>query len=493
MKGWFGFLIGSVLILAFMCWYCQYMMDGDNAYHLGHAALYWEKGPLFRPFPWVTYSVISQHNSDLWWGFHVLLSPLTLIPDKVARLAAGPGAMMFLYLIFSAWGLSRFKLNPWLAWAMLLGSIGFVTRMHTIRPQVLSASLLVLLFAGLVTEAPFLALLASVLIGLLHPTLSYMVILVGVGTALSRRFTKGKFEAWIELSCVVLALAAAIVRPGIGDGLALLKVQLVDLMTIRRTGEIPNFGGELQAANTTYFIKAMLAPVLMLVAALFFALRAKREKGALPLLAGLLVSLGAFAISMFITRRGVDQFVPFTILSALLLIRQTGGVNFMAGLLFAGNALFSFGGWVWQHHQRPGKKNAEVLRGASEWLQKNTPKGEIVGQAVWSDFGPLFYWNNHNRYFGGMDPIFQYKFSTRTYWEMTTVAPMRIPGQVGPANPKSLADEKPISEVWPTELKTRWIVAAKTWNRAVHDALNEDPKIKIRYEDINAVVYEILP
>ena len=493
MKGFAGFFLTTIAIIGFLCWYCQFNYDLDNFYHLGHAKLYWQKGPTFRPFPWATYSVISQHNSDMWWGFHLLLTPLWVVRDPVWVLGLAPVFLLTLHVLIARWALVRLQISQWYALAVLFGSVSFLTRMDTVRPQTLSSVLLLLIFSGLVTNGPWIAIFGSAVLGFVHPTLSYMVILVALATALTRRMMKHEWNAWVELSCVLVALSVAILRPGIPDGLALLKVQLIDLMLAKKAGAIHNFGSELAPVNPSYFVRAMLGPTLMLGAALFFALRAKREKDGHALASGLLIALGAIGIAMLITRRGVDQYVPFVITSALLLIRQTGGLNHFAAAIFIGNSVVSVGGFIWQHHLRPHKLNATDFKGANEWLIANTKKGEIVGQSIWSDFGPIFFWNQHNRFFGGMDPIFQYTFSKEKYWAMSLGAPLRIPGETGTSNPKELKDEKPISEVFPKVFDTRWLIAHKLTYRAVRDALKEDPKVKLRYEDDYAMVFEFLP
>jgi len=493
MKPFVRFLFATLAIVGFLCWYSQFNYDLDNFYHLGHARLYWEKGPSFRPFPWATYSVISQHNSDMWWGFHLLLTPLWILKDPMWVLGLAPVFLLTLHALIARWALVRLKIPQWYALAILFGSVAFLTRMETVRPQALSSVLLLLIFSGLVTNGPWIAVLGSAVLGFIHPTLSYMVILIGLCTALTRRMLDKEWNAWIEVSCVTVALTVAVLRPGIPDGLALLKVQLIDLMVAKKAGEIHNFGAELAPMGSSYFVRSMLGPTLVFTAALFFALRETLDKKYHALAASTLISLGAIGVSMLITRRGVDQYVPFVITSALLLIRQTGGLNFLAGLVFTGNSICSVGGFIWQHHLRPHKLNATDFRGADEWLINNTKKGEIVGQGVWSDFGPLFFWNRHNRFFGGMDPIFQYTFSREKYWAMSLGAPLRIPGQTGTRNPKEMQEESPVSEVYPKLFNTRWLVLHRYTNRALQDALKEDPKAKVRYEDEYAIVFEFLP
>ena len=92
-----------------------------------------------------------------------------------------------------------------------------------------------------------------------------------------------------------------------------------------------------------------------------------------------------------------------------------------------------------------------------------------------------------------MDPIFQYTFSKEKYWAMSLGAPLRIPGQTGNSDPKDMKEEAPISEVFPKLFNTHWLVSHKFTHRAVQDALKEDPKVKVRYEDEYTTVFEFLP
>jgi hypothetical protein len=56
-----------------------------------------------------------------------------------------------------------------------------------------------------------------------------------------------------------------------------------------------------------------------------------------------------------------------------------------------------------------------------------------------------------------------------------------------------MKEEAPISEVFPKLFNTRWLVSHKFTHRAVQDALKEDPKVKVRYEDEYTTVFEFLP
>lgn len=495
MKAFFSYLGVALILVTLTCWYSQYVYDGDNFYHLGHASVYWEHGPFFRPFPWVTYSVISQHNSDLWWGFHILLSPLTMLKDKVLILAAGPGYLMLLNLIISRVAVMKLGMNHWYGLALLPASLGYFTRMDTVRPQVLSAALLVLIFAAIVSETPWLAILTSVLIGFLHPTLSYMIIMVGGFTFLQRGLYKKQWNLWLELSCLVVALSVSCIRPGIPDGLQLLKIQLLDLMQVRRAGEVRNFGVELEKVNLTYFLRAYLSPLIVLAIAGVSYLRFRdKEKSTANIWAAFCIVAAALILSVLITRRGIDQFAPFTILTALCVFQTCKDVRKFAAIVIGIHGLYVVMMMGLQAAQRDHPKNATDYKAATEWLIAHTEPGEIVGQGVWSDFGPLFYWDKHNRFFGGMDPIFQYRYNPETYWLQTLNAAGRDLGSTSRYNPlKAFDKEEPIPIIWPRELKTRWLFCGHGWNEEVQKILKENKHTKLRYEDKNARIYEFVP
>src|SRR5438128_12559884 len=60
--------------------------DPDSLYHIQHAALYRTHGILMTGFPWLPFSVVDRYASDIWYGFHLLLLPCTLIDDPVLEI-----------------------------------------------------------------------------------------------------------------------------------------------------------------------------------------------------------------------------------------------------------------------------------------------------------------------------------------------------------------------------------------------------------------------
>lgn len=55
------------------------------------------------------------------------------------------------------------------------------------------------------------------------------------------------------------------------------------------------------------------------------------------------------------------------------------------------------------------------LSGPANWLKDNTSKDSIVFNAGWDDWPFLFYFNDHNNYLVGLDPIFMYEYDADKY------------------------------------------------------------------------------
>jgi hypothetical protein len=55
------------------------------------------------------------------------------------------------------------------------------------------------------------------------------------------------------------------------------------------------------------------------------------------------------------------------------------------------------------------------LSGPANWLKENTSRGSIIFNAGWDDWPFLFYFNDHNYYLVGLDPIFMYAYDADKY------------------------------------------------------------------------------
>lgn len=461
------------------------IVDPDCLYHAGHARVYWENGPFFRDFPWASASVISRERSDLWWGLHILVSPIGMIPDPVLAMRVGIAELVALHLLILGLAYRRLDLSPWWALISLTASAGALSRLITLRPQTLSAALLPLLFAELWRRSTWTACAVGAALGLFHPTLGYLILPITVATAVTAGRKKSKLP---EVAALASALLFAFVRPGPDGGAHLLKVQTIDLFAVRKLGVILNFGNELTKADRGYFLYGALVPTILLGLALLFV-RKPTFKSPAPVVYGLCaIFLGIF---FFVTKRGVDTYVPFAVLAFALVAgswKQFPKITPFLALIACGFAVNTY--------TRDKLKVTPITRrfeGAAKWLAANSRPDEVVYHTVWSHFADLFFWNRQNRYLGGMDPMFQWAVSPENYWLTTPIHPKRYAGMIGPVDPAvSQKQERRIFEIVPKVFGARFIMAGKGERQFVDALKGDTAHYALRYQGGDGYVFEII-
>ena len=454
--------------------------------------MYWQHGPFYRDFPWAAFSIISRERADLWWGLHVLLSPTGAISDPVLGMRVGIAALVALHLLVLGLAYRRLDLSPWWAFATLLASAGLMSRMATLRPQTLSSALLPLLFAELWRRSLWSSVAVGALLGIFHPTLGYILVPIALVTALTAGRGKSKAP---EIGAIAAAVLFAFVRPGVVGGAALLKVQTIDLFAVRRLNVIVNFGNELAAGNPftpagrSYFLFACAVPLgLMLVGLLF--VRRDTLKG--PAASAFVLSAMFLGVFVLVTKRGVDQFAPFAVLTFALIVGSWKKPPKLGCALVL--AACGFSGYTYVRDKlKDVRPITHRFEGAAKWLAKNTREGAVVYHPVWSHFADLFFWNRHDRYLGGMDPMFQWAVSPENYWMTTPIHPKRYAGKIGPEDPaKSQAKEVPLYVGVPRDFDCRWIMCGYG-DKQFLNALRADPAhYAPRYDDGSGYVFEIV-
>ncbi|WP_160316932.1 hypothetical protein, partial [Ardenticatena maritima] len=75
---------------------------------------------------------------------------------------------------------------------------------------------------------------------------------------------------------------------------------------------------------------------------------------------------------------------------------------------------------------------SERYQAAATWLAKNTPPQSRVFQTDWDDFPRLFFYNHHNTYLVGLDPVFLERANPGLYkvWVDITEGRNETPGLV---------------------------------------------------------------
>lgn len=486
------FLLGSAIIAALMGFWIKGALDPDSFYHVGHGLLYQERGVLSTRFPWASASVLSIYHADLWWGFHCLLAPLGLVKDPIIRLQLGGACVVFLHLVILGYAYMRMKLNPWWAVASLTASGGELLRTQAIRPQGLSSALLVLAFVAMYQSAWPLCIGVGLLVGMIHPTSAFMLLPVAACSFASKMINERGRKGYPELVTLLTALLGALLRPGAGDGLQLLKIQLIDLTIVRREGILADFGQELNPATLNYMLNNIAGVLALVGVGIYFWTKKQKEVDGHIWGSLAIVAMGCVLMA-FVTLRGMDITIPFATFALASAMANYGSfpVPLMLGILVnSGCATGNYVRSIVSYNRAIGTE----VQGVATYLMQNADREEIVFHPSWSQFGELFYWNRRQYYLGGMDPIFQYRKNPKSYWKLTAYASGRKPGFTGPTNPKAEGpDEEPLWKVVPRDFESRWIVlSVQKSTRKLDEALKKDPSHYIeRYRDKHSALYEI--
>jgi len=421
----------------------------DALYHLGHARHY-ATSPLSGSFPWLPYSIIGSHGADIWYGYHLLLAPLTLIKDTTLLIdTAGVLTLVALLVLFYlAMGQSRLAL-PFL-WPFLL-LVPFVWRLAQVRPNAISIGLAVLLLPLLARGNTRGVLLVCAALSFFHLTFFWLAILMGlvvlaVQLVASRRVSQLKWQ--VPVAGLSGLLLGWLLRPHPMGAARVLHAQLFQLLQEKGKGLL-SFGrelapmqlAELQRDYGLFLYLWLGAVAIFLLMLLSRRIRLRTENHVL-LWSPLVLSTLFFGMIFLLSGRTLDLWAPFAVyfiaavftffvwpgLSRREMVaawkggpraRVAPAARIAAATLLAGLFLAMVPAARASYLKKLGYGvSPDRLQTEAEWLRENTEPGEIVFHVNWGIFPELFYWNTENRYTGGMDPIFQFAYDPELYWKV---------------------------------------------------------------------------
>lgn len=493
--------------------------DPDGLYHFAHARAYVAQGPLHAGFEWHSVGSIAQYGSDLWYGFHLLLIPFTFLPDPVMGVKIATSACLGFYLIAFYFALRRLQAPwPWL-WPLLTIAAGpmHVGRELTLRPYLLSVGFCALLFAAIAAkpwppeeedekpkfdwELP----LYCFLIPFIHASFFWLPLVVAI-VAGAKRWYGMRLKALAPLgTALVASVIGLLARPAPMGGLKLLWIQLGELSKVV-AAKIPlHFGSEvtplgMQDISDTYMI--LVGVWLLLVIAAAWAIGTKRAKVGSAWASALVLTLGFLFISVRQSFRGVDLWVPFTVvsiaLSAGVLASAFGdaapGKGPSRGAIAAGLVVGAWTLWA----VPSGLKmlgamglNPYRLDKVGIWLREHATEGEVVYHTHWSDFPELFFWDSRNHYITGMDPIFLYAADPGLYWKYHRIEDDVATLQTSAEPPPSTGGMEDIATVLRRDFHASLIVVLPSDTPQLAANLAKDSRFQEVYRDDNTVVYRI--
>ncbi|MEY4744385.1 MAG: hypothetical protein RL272_330 [Candidatus Parcubacteria bacterium] len=480
--------IGVFLLVSAVYGYIQQgqtFMDPDSFYHVKMALLIRDAG-LVKDFVWLPFTTLAKAYTDHHLLYHLLLIPFLtafgpMAGAKVAAAVFGAFAMTAFYAVLRACG-SRWPF----AFTMLLAtSSAFMFRMNLAKTSSLSIALLMLALLAIKKGRPLALFVISWTYVLLYGGWPIMggVIAVFLGTraVIDRLLDKHPVHSWaapwfwrrlfrgsraavadfFATSEVRHALAAAgglacgvAVNPYFPKNLAFYWEQIVQIAVVGYKDKIgvgvewyPYPSYALFVENSAIFLAAAVC-LALLIAMVFWNDTLKR--GAAPItraemtaqLAAFFLA-AAFLILTMRSRRHVEYFAPFAVLSIalfftmlvsrldaralnerakwlfpkpgvlpLVVLTYLGFLFVFLGVRDVSSTKLTYSGGI------PWTKYAK----AAEWLKTHTPAGSIVFHSDWDDFPPLFFQDDRNRYIVGLDPTFLYRQDPQRYWDWVDIA-----------------------------------------------------------------------
>ncbi len=429
--------------------------DSDGFYHIRHASLYLEHGPLWQEFPWLTKSVIGERGADIWYGFHLALALFSLIPDPMLSLRVAQAACLSFLLLCVYFVCRRNALPAPAAWPLILlcATPLQAWRWLALRPYFLSLGLGVLALHFVCSRRPWAAAVCALLISFTHSAFFWLAPAVALA-ALLAELAKTRRVLWREFLAVTLAAGLGLfLRPDAIDALAVLKVQLIDHSAAVRQGLPLAYANEVPPL-TWGDVGSGYTPILAIW--LLLGLPAMAIRGMPPAgIASLALSGAFFVAALTMSFRAVEVWLVFgalgmgfgmKALAEHYLAPRAERVRSMLPPTLAAASVLGLGAWTipwtigWIEYRG---LNVFRFEKAMAWLKENSPKDSVVYHPDWAYFGEMFFWNTHNRYITGMDPIFLYTYDKRLYWKHHRLESDRMTRQTsgaGPGEPPALEE-----------------------------------------------------
>lgn len=484
------------------------LADGDSFYYLGLAERHRENGLLAVDFPWTQHSTMRDFSVSLWYGFGMLMIPFSYAGATLGIKTAG---ILFagLTLIAFYFVLRRGQIKMPLLWVTILffAAPNITFRFLMVRPQLLTLGLAALLFIFLVKNRPWGIFLSAFLIAWLHFNFVWMPILVALIVFI---FSKTYRSYWTYTALASGLILGWLLRPNPIGALKLFYVQVIKQVFERQSGLPLLYGFEhYPLAVGTLFTNFLLFLLIWTLAAVFLFCQWKNLPKLRPehrtfLWSSLILSFIFFILSIVVARRAYDFWAIFGVLfiaaaysylpSILPFFRQKSVIE-SGKLLLIGSLVFLifFSGFKTVKNLKQNSVPPDRLKEAAAWLKNNSRAGDIIFNLHWSDFSPLFYWNRHNYYVGGLDPIFQYSYNPSLYWKFHYLSN----DQVTRKTCGTLACTETMLEdthtVLVSNFRAKYVLVTKKHNPAVNSFLEKDNHFTKKFETAETAIYEIRP
>ncbi|HLC95606.1 MAG TPA: hypothetical protein VJH89_03915, partial [Patescibacteria group bacterium] len=294
-------------------------------------------------------------------------------------------------------------------------------------------------------------------------------------------------------------------RPHVVGTLKLFYIQIVELFWIKQSGIPLLFGKELSPLHLVAFWKSATAFFLVwflsMIIFVYHELRrrtSKFENQNILLWTSAFLSFAFCLMTIFVARRSMIFWVLFGVVFVAVffgrLIETRRQKDVIWGAMFL---LFLFIASFTIRQNTLNMKQYAVPPGwlyeSAQWLEEHTPKNSIVFNTHWDNFSHLFFFNQHNYYIGGMDPIFQYSYDPRLYWEYHYLSSDQM-GNVSCASyPCRDEDRRDTYEILRNDFGVSYVFVEKDRNPRFYDYLSSDVRFKNVFETSREIVFAVQP
>ncbi len=438
----------AFLMAGFLHFQSPNIPDRDSLFYIRSAWLLRVNSLFDTEFPWTYFSSIRLLGSDLWYGGNFLLIPFTYFDNLFLGVKFAGTIITALLLIGFFWITQRHNMELKFLWPflMLFAVPNALLQFLMMRPQTLSFLFSLLLFSLLALGNWWSVFLVSAGLVFFHLNFFWIVILItGIFVLFyliryltvtfylgDKNILKNEKFDWIKILAVTAGGAAGwLLRPHPISAAKLLYIQVIKLL-VEKQSKLPlAFGTEWLPYNWRDLFNASFLFFLVWAAAIiFFAwalykhhsliLKFPFEKSFL-LWGSLITSSVFFFLTVLIARKSLLSWVTFgTLFIACLynyVIPGKSYKNNIAAILFIiFLCMFSYSSYR-NSIDMANSIPPDAHREAAFWLKENSQPGDIVFNTHWDNFSILFFWNQKNYYIGGLDPIFQYDYDPKLYWE----------------------------------------------------------------------------
>lgn len=485
--------------------------DSDAFYHLRHAALYRNDGLTLREFPWLTCSVIGKVGADIWYGFHLLLMPFSLINDAALQLKSAGIFITSLFLLLFYFALRRSRIAYSFLWPFLLLFSGPVdtARLSMVRPHVLSMGLMALLLSLLVSGSSWGVFLAALALAFFHLSMFWVALLAALIVGIFKSKIERVWE-WRRPAAVVVGLLAGwLLRPN-----PLGAAKLVYVQTFRLLWEGRELGLALSSEMrplvlqdvVRFFLPAMAIWLGVAIVVLVLVRKGRNELSAserVLLWSSLALSLFFFGLALFVSMRSTDQWIVFAMIFVAagtsyligpevsrVLTRETRVMLApLAAALFVALMIYSVNYYRLLLESCPSPTR---FRAAAQWLKGHSRPGEVVFHAQWDLFPELFFWNTQNRYIGGMDPIFEYAESPELFWKAYHLAANQATGNTWGTQEPAGGRQEDTYTVLKRDFGAAYFFIEKARTPALERYLASDPRFSRGFDDGRVAIFALV-